>query len=61
MSVAKGVFLLAQKKSKEIHFRITEELYQALDIASVRIGVTKAWLVHHATEKYLSEKGYLKK
>lgn len=49
------------KLETSIHVRVSDSLYKAIQEASKRIGVTNAWLVRHATQKYLSQKGFLNK
>lgn len=59
ITYGKEFYLLG--KCKEIHFRCSESVYECLKELSKRSGWTVSWIVHHATQKYLSEKGLLKK
>lgn len=44
---------------KNIHIRVSARMYNILSDYSKKSGFTVAWLVRHATERYLSKKGLI--
>lgn len=49
------------KLETSVHVRISKEAYEALVVASKKIGVSVAWIMRHGAMDYLSRKGYLRK
>lgn len=49
------------KLEKRLEVRISDNLYKSLRKLSHDSGWTSGWIARHAIQKYLMEKGYLKK
>lgn len=49
------------KFDQNVHIRISSRMMECLQQLSRDTGWSVAWIVRHATQKYLSVKGYLTK
>lgn len=49
-----------EKLETSVHVRLSSRTYNALEKARKRLGVSIGWIVRHATQDYLSRKGYFR-